>query len=147
MASNTNVDFYAAGFDSSGKRVCSLICDFNPDKNADKVAMLLAKVKAISDDVAVAEIITADDFNDYLAGKVRGSDGKPTEYIAPEPTAEEKALAEKAVLNSEYKTNKAEMLAALQAAQLAGNADAIASIQQDYKDMTEAYKAAVEEVG
>ena len=47
MASNTNVDFYAAGFDSSGKRVCSLICDFNPDKNADKVAMLLAKVKAI----------------------------------------------------------------------------------------------------
>lgn len=147
MASNTNVDFYAAGFDSSGKRVCSLICDFNPDKNADKVAMLLAKVKAISDDVAVAEIITADEFNDYLAGKVRGSDGKPTEYIAPEPTAEEKALAEKAALNSEYKTNKAEMLAALQAAQLAGNADAIASIQQDYKDMTEAYKAAVEEVG
>nr|DAV17765.1 MAG TPA: hypothetical protein [Caudoviricetes sp.] len=147
MASNTNVDFYAAGFDSSGKRVCSLICDFNPDKNADKVAMLLAKVKAISDDVAVAEIITADEFNDYLSGKVRGSDGKPTEYIASEPTAEEKALAEKAALNSEYKTNKAEMLAALQAAQLAGNADAIASIQQDYKDMTEAYKAAVEEVG
>lgn len=144
---STNVDYYAAGFDSSGKRVCSLICDFNPDKNADKVAMLLAKVKAISDDVAVAEIITADDFNDYLAGKVRGSAGKPTEYIAPEPTAEEKALAEKAALNSEYKTNKAEMLAALQAAQLAGNADAIASIQQDYKDMTEAYKAAVEEVG
>lgn len=39
------------------------------------------------------------------------------------------------------------MLTALQSAQLAGNAEAVASIQQDYQDMTEAYKAAVEEVG
>lgn len=39
------------------------------------------------------------------------------------------------------------MLTALQAAQLAGNTDAVTSIQQDYQDMTEAYKAAVEEVG
>lgn len=147
MASNTNVDFYAAGFDSSGKRVCSLICDFNPDKNADKVAMLLAKVKAISDDVAVAEIITADYFNEYLNGKVRGSDGAPIDYIAPEPTAEEKKAAERAALETEYNSNKQDMLTALQAALLAGNDDAASSIKQDYKDMTEAYKAAVEEAG
>ena len=105
MASTTtNVDYYAAGFDSAGRRVCSLICDFNPNssKNADKITALLNKVKATSDDIAVAEIITADYFNEYLNGKVRGSDGKPTEYIPPEPTAEEKAASKQASLDAEY---------------------------------------------
>lgn len=77
----------------------------------------------------------------------RQSDGTFAPYVAPEPTAEEKAAAQKAELASEYESNKAEMLTALQSAQLAGNAEAVASIQQDYQDMTEAYKAAVEEVG
>lgn len=149
MASTTtNVDYYAAGFDSAGRRVCSLICDFNPNssKNADKITELLNKVKEISEDVAVAEIITADYFNEYLNGKVRGSDGAPIDYVAPEPTAEEKAAAEKASLAAEYASNKTDMLSALQAAQLAGNTDAVASIQADYKEMTEAYKTAVEGV-
>lgn len=76
----------------------------------------------------------------------RQSDGTFASYVAPEPTAEEKAAAEKASLDSEYEANKSEMLVALQAAQLAGNTDAVASIQQDYKDMTAAYKEAVEGV-
>lgn len=150
MASTTtNVDYYAAGFDSAGRRVCSLICDFNPNssKNADKIMALLNKVKATSDDVAVAEIITADYFNAYLNGKVRGSDGAPIDYIAPEPTAEEKKAAERAALETEYNSNKQDMLTALQAALLAGNDAAASSIKQDYKDMTEAYKTAVKEVG
>ncbi len=150
MASTTtNVDYYAAGFDSAGRRVCSLICDFNPNssKNADKITALLNKVKATSDDVDVAEIITSDYFNEYLNGKVRGSDGKPTDYIPPEPTAEEKKAAERAALETEYNSNKQDMLTALQAALLAGNDAAASSIKQDYKDMTEAYKTAVKEVG
>lgn len=146
---DTNVDYYAAGFDKDGKRVCSMICDFNPDreKNADKKAALLDMIKATSSDMAIAEIITAEDFVKYLNGKVRGSDGKPTDYIPPEPTAEEKKAAERAAMETEYNSNKQDMLTALQAALLAGNDDAVSSIKQDYKDMTEAYKAAVEEVG
>lgn len=146
---DTNVDYYAAGFDKDGKRVCSMICDFNPDreKNADKKAALLDMIKATSSDMAIAEIITAEDFVKYLNGKVRGSDGKPTDYIPPEPTAEEKKAAERAAMETEYNSNKQDMLTALQAALLAGNDDAASSIKQDYKDMTEAYKAAVEEVG
>ena len=66
------------------------------------------------------------------------------EYV--EPTAEEKAAAEKAKLASEYEANKSEMLNALQSATLAGNTDAVASIQADYKEMTEAYKEAVKGV-
>ena len=38
------------------------------------------------------------------------------------------------------------MLAAMQSAALAGNTDAVTSIQKDYKDMTAAYKEAVEGV-
>lgn len=144
----TNVDYYAAGFDSDGKRIVSKIVDFDPtkDKNADKVAAAIADVKTTVDGVAVAEIISAEDFVAYLNGKVRGSDGKPIDYVAPEPTAEEKAAAEKASLVAEYASNKTDMLSALQAAQLAGNTDAVASIQADYKEMTEAYKTAVEGV-
>ncbi len=84
--------------------------------------------------------------NDDKKEYCRQSDGTFAPYVAPEPTAEEKAAAEKASLDSEYEANKSEMLAALQAAQLAGNTDAVASIQQDYKDMTAAYKEAVEGV-
>ena len=144
----TNVDYYAAGFDSDGKRIVSKIVAFDPtkDKNADKVAAAIADVKTTVDGVAVAEIISAEDFVAYLNGKVRGSDGKPIDYVAPEPTAEEKAAAEKASLAAEYASNKTDMLSALQAAQLAGNTDAVASIQADYKEMTEAYKTAVEGV-
>nr|DAM83061.1 MAG TPA: hypothetical protein [Caudoviricetes sp.] len=76
----------------------------------------------------------------------RQSDGTFAPYVAPEPTAEEKAATQKAELASEYESNKAEMLAALQAAQLAGNTDAVTSIQKDYQDMTAAYKEAVEGV-
>lgn len=84
--------------------------------------------------------------NDDKKEYCRQSDGTFAPCVAPEPTEEEKAAAEKASLDSEYEANKSEMLAALQAAQLAGNTDAVASIQQDYKDMTAAYKEAVEGV-
>lgn len=147
--SATNVDYYCAGFDKDGKRVGSIICDFNPekDKNKDKATALIEKGKSLFNDAVTVEIITADDFDKYVSGGyIRGTDGKPAVYVAPEPTAEEKSASEKASLASEYEANKAEMLEALQSAQLAGNTDAIASIQKDYQDMTAAYKEAVEGV-
>lgn len=145
----TNVDYYVSGFDTAGKRVGSIICDFDPnkDKNVEKLAALKEKAKTLFTDAAVVDVVSAADYNQYLTGEyVRGADGKPTAYIAPEPTAEEKAAAEKASLAAEYASNKADMLTALQAAQLAGNTDAVASIQADYKEMIEAYKDAVEGV-
>lgn len=100
----TNVDYYAAGFDSDGKRIVSKIIDFDPtkDKNADKVTAALADVKATVDGVAVAEIITAEDFVEYLNGKVRGSDGKPVDYVAPEPTETEKKTATISAIKAKY---------------------------------------------
>ena len=143
----TNVEYYGVGFDSSGNRICAHICDFDPkkEKNAGKVEELLKNVKE-TENVKVAEIVDSDTYNKYLnGGCVRNMEtGQPVDYVPPEPTAEEKAAVEKAALKFEYESNKSEMLEALQSAQLAGNADAVASIQHDYKDMTAAYKEAVE---
>lgn len=85
--------------------------------------------------------------NDEGKEYARQSDGSFAPYVAPVPTAEEQAAAQKAALKAEYEAGKKELLESLQAAQLAGNADAVASIQAEYKEFAEAYKAAVEEVG
>lgn len=143
----SNVDHYVAGFDSAGKRVGSLIFDGRPD-DAQTVADAVAKGKGAFADAAVVEVISADDYGLYLSGDyVRGTDGKPTKYVAPEPAEEEQKAAQKAALKAEYEAGKAELLSSLQAAQLAGNAEAVTSIQAEYKDFAAAYKAAVEEVG
>ena len=101
----TNVDYYVAGFDADGKRVGSLICDFDPgkNKNTGKIASLKEKAKDLFEDAAVVDVISAADYNQYLTGEyVRGADGKPTAYIAPEPTPEELQAQALAALDAEY---------------------------------------------
>lgn len=101
----TNVDYYVAGFDSTGKRVGSIICDFNPnkEKNADKLSVLIDKAKGIFTDAEVVEVISATDYAMYLSGDyVRGAEGKPVAYIAPQPTPEELQAQALAALDAEY---------------------------------------------
>lgn len=122
----TNVDYYVAGFDADGKRVGSLICDFAPnkDKNAEKLAALKEKAKTLFTDAAVVDVVSASDYNQYLTGEyVRGADGKPTAYIAPEPTAEEQKAKKQAELQSTYESDKEELMKYYLAAALAGDAD------------------------
>lgn len=101
----TNVDYYVSGFDTAGKRVGSLICDFDPNKgkNAAKLAALKEKAKTLFTDAAVVDVVSASDYNQYLTGEyVRGADGKPTAYIAPEPTAAEKKASAIATIKAKY---------------------------------------------
>ena len=122
----TNVDYYVAGFDADGKRVGSLICDFDPgkDKNTGKLASLTEKAKDLFEDAAVVDVISAADYNQYLTGEyVRGADGNPTAYIAPEPTAEEQKAKKQAELQSTYESEKEELMKYYLAAALAGDAD------------------------
>ena len=122
----TNVDYYVAGFDADGKRVGSLICDFDPnkDKNAAKLAALKEKAQILFTDAAVVDVVSASDYNQYLTGEyVRGADGKPTAYIAPEPTAEEQKAKKQAELQSTYESDKEELMKYYLAAALAGDAD------------------------
>ena len=103
--SASNVEYYCAGFDSTGKRVGSLICDFNPtkDKNQEKVEALIEEGKTKFTDATVVEIITAEDFDKYVSGEyIRGEDGKPVVYVAPEPTASEKKAAAIATIRNKY---------------------------------------------
>lgn len=103
--SATNVDYYCAGFDDAGKRVGSVICDFNPtkDKNTERVQKLLEEGKKLFSDAAVVEIITAEDYNKYVSGEyIRGSDGNPAAYVAPEPTSAEKKASAIAAIKAKY---------------------------------------------
>lgn len=130
----TNVDYYCAAFDADGKRIYSAICDFDPakDKNADKVQALKDKAKEAVPDAAVVEIITADDFNAYLYGKVRGSDGKPTDYIPPEPTETEKKTAKINTIKAKYNSQLDAMVTARVKATMLG-ADT-SKIDSQYKN-------------
>ena len=101
----TNVDYYVSGFDTAGKRVGSLICDFDPnkDKNAEKLAALKEKAKTLFTDAAVVDVVSASDYNQYLTGEyVRGADGKPAAYVAPEPTSAEKKASAIAAIKAKY---------------------------------------------
>lgn len=103
----TNVDYYVSGFDTAGKRVGSIICDFDPnkDKNVEKLAALKEKAKTLFTDAAVVDVVSAADYNQYLTDEyVRGADGKPTAYIAPEPTAAEKKASAIATIKAKYQT-------------------------------------------
>jgi len=105
MSSATNVDYYVSGFDTAGKRVGSLICDFDPnkDKNAAKLAALKEKAKTLFTDAAVVDVVSASDYDQYLTGEyVRGADGKPVAYVAPEPTAAEKKASAIATIKAKY---------------------------------------------
>lgn len=144
-----NTQHYVAGFNASGRRVVTILCEYDPTDPSSESLLQADKEKAakLASDATVVELIDQATFEQYMSNCVRDMQtGKPIPYVAPEPKAEEKAAAEKAKLASEYEANKSEMLNALQSATLAGNTDAVASIQQDYKDMTAAYKEAVEGV-
>jgi hypothetical protein len=139
----SNVDYYCAAFDADGKRIYSAICDFDPmkDKNADKLQALKDKAKETVSDAAVIEIITADDFNAYLGGKVRGSDGKPTEYVAPEPTESEKKQAAIATIKAKYNSQLDAMVTARVKAAMLG-ADT-SKIDANYKNTLAAMAAEI----
>ena len=144
-----NTQHYVAGFNASGRRVVTILCEYDPTDPSSELLLKADKEKAakLASDATVIELIDQATFEQYMSTCVRDMQtGKPIPYVAPEPTAEEKAAAEKAKLANEYEANKSEMLNALQSATLAGNSDAVANIQQDYKDMTAAYKEAVEGV-
>lgn len=122
--SATNVDYYCASFDDVGKRVGSIICDFNPtkDKNTERVQKLLEEGKKLFSDAAVVEIITAEDYDKYVSGEyIRGEDGKPAAYVAPEPTAAEKKASAIATIKAKYQPQLDSLVEARVKAEMLGS--------------------------
>lgn len=135
--SNTNVDWYIAGFDGDGKRVYSAICLYDPNdaKNADKIKALHEAAKAAGGDaIKTTAIITADEYNEYLNNNcVRDAKtGKPVPYVAPPPTAAETATAKIAEIRAKYQPQFEALIEAKVKADLMGTDTA--ALSKQYKD-------------
>lgn len=80
---------YLIRFDDDGHRqetyADGVHYDINPDGTITDGSV------AVADLLAQGYVwVDTDEYVEYLNGKVRGTDGKPTEYVAPEPTEAEK---------------------------------------------------------
>ena len=142
--STTNVKYYCSGFDKSGKRVGSIICDFDPnkDKNKDKLTALIEKGKSLFSDAATVEIITADDFDKYVSGEyIRGTDGEPAVYVAPEPTAAEKKESAIATIKAKYQAQIDSLVEARVKAAMLGSDTS--KIDAQYKSVLTAMSAEI----
>ena len=145
---STNVNYYAAGFNKSGHRVVTKICDYDPakSKHTDKIAALLDDIKATSSDVVVAEIISADDFYKYTNENcVRdAATGKPVPYIPPEPTDEEKTASAASVIAEKYDPQIADLKDSMVTAVLMGDDDLQAEIKAEYTELVATYNTELE---
>jgi len=149
MVFSSNVTYYVSGFDNSGNRIGSLISPYGPDdtKHAEDLQKLIDQAKEQFSGAAVVEVITADAYNQYLAGYVRDmTTGKPIAYVAPEPTAAEKKASQAAVVATKYGPQIAELKDALATATLAGDTDTVTDLQKEYTELMAAYTAELEAI-
>ena len=108
---------------------------------------IIASAKNKFTDAAVVEILTADIYNQYLAGYVRDmTSGKPIEYVAPEPTAAEKKASQADVVAAKYEPQIAELKDALATATLAGDTATVTELQTEYTALMAAYTAELEAI-
>lgn len=113
------------------------------------ITELKNKVKDMADDtLEVIEIISAADYDLYVNGDgtntyVRDMEtGKPKIYIPPEPTKEELQAQALSQLENEYNVQKEGFKKDLDTATLAGNTEAVQSIQKEFMAFNKAYEEA-----
>ena len=124
------------------------------EKNNEKyIAELKQKVKKMTEEeLFVVDIISASDYDLYVNGDgtntyVRDMEtGKPKIYIPPEPTKEELQAQALSKLENEYNVQKEGFKKDLDTANLAGNTEAIKSIQEEYMEFNAAYEEAKNEI-
>ena len=140
----TNVKYYCMGFLKDGTPSVRTFADRKPiEKNdTEYINNLKSKVQTMTSDIELAtvEIISAEAYNLYVNGDGENSyvrdmeTGKPKIYIPPEPTKEEKQARALASLDAEYNTQKEGFKQDLDTATLAGNTEAIQSIQEEFME-------------
>lgn len=84
--------------------------------------------------------------NNYAKFKRDNQTGKPVIYISPEPTQEELQARALVALEVEYNAQKEGFKQDLDTATLAGNTEAIQSIQQEFMEFNQAYEVAKQEI-
>ncbi|MGE1061788.1 hypothetical protein NXG27_03990 [Megasphaera paucivorans] len=145
MSFASNVNYYVCAFDSTGKRIGCDISSFGSDDG--KAADIVTNVKSKFPSAAIVEIVTANIYNQYLAGYVRDmTTGKPIEYVAPEPTAAEKKASQADVVAAKYEPQITELKDALATATLAGDTATVTELQTEYTALMAAYTAELEAI-
>ena len=146
----TNVKYYCMAFLKDGTpSVRTFASTKKIEENDEKyITELKQKVKEMSsDELATVEIITTADYDLYVNGDgntyVRDMEtGTPKVYVPPEPTKEELQAQALANLESEYNAQKEEFKKDLDTANLAGNTEAVQSIQEEFMAFNKAYEEA-----
>lgn len=151
----TNVKYYCMGFLADGTpsvRTFANTKDIEKN-NKEYITELKQKVKKMTEEeLSVVDIISASDYDLYVNGDgkniyVRDMEtGKPKIYIPPEPTKEELQAQALANLESEYNAQKEGFKKDLDTANLAGNTEAIKSIQEEFMAFNKAYEEAKNEI-
>lgn len=151
----TNVKYYCMGFLIDGTpsvRTFANTKDIEKN-NKEYITELKQKVKKMTEEeLSVVDIISASDYDLYVNGDgkniyVRDMEtGKPKIYIPPEPTKEELQAQALANLESEYNAQKEGFKKDLDTANLAGNTEAIKSIQEEFMAFNKAYEEAKNEI-
>lgn len=152
----TNVKYYCMGFLADGTpSVRTFASTKNVENNDEKyITDLKNKVMSMAnnEEVSIVDIINSEEYNLYVNGDgtntyVRDMEtGKPTIYIPPEPTKEELQAQALAALEVEYNTQKEGFKKDLDTATLAGNIEAVNSIQKEFREFNQAYEAAKQEI-
>ena len=151
----TNVKYYCMGFLADGTPSVRTFANTKDiEKNNEKyIVELKQKVKEMStDEFVTVEIITASDYDLYVNGDgtntyIRDMEtGKPKIYVAPDPTQEELKAQALAELENEYNLQKEGFKKDLDTANLAGNTEAIKSIQEEFMTFNKAYEEAKNEI-
>ena len=147
----TNVKYYCMGFLADGTpsvRTFANTKDIEKN-NTQYIDDLKQKVKKMStDELATVDIISASNYDLYVNGGgkniyVRDMEtGKPKIYIPPEPTKEELQAQALSQLENEYNVQKEGFKKDLDTATLAGNTEAVQSIQKEFMEFNKAYEEA-----
>ena len=140
----TNVKYYCMGFLADGT---PSVRTFANTKNIEKdnkeyIIELKQKVKNMTEEeLSVVEIITAADYNLYVNGDGTNTymrdmeTGKPKIYVMPEPTQQEKQIAEINAISGSVELQAKELKDAMIIALLNNDIELQEELKQEYQEL------------
>ena len=141
----TNVKYYCMGFLADGTpSVRTFANTKDVEKENEKyIVELKQKVKEMSESelLATVEIITASDYDLYVNGDgkniyVRDMEtGKPKIYVMPEPTQQEKQIAEVNTISNSVELQTKELKDAMIIALLNNDIELQEELKQEYQEL------------
>lgn len=142
----TNVDYYAAGFDAAGHRIVSKIVFFRPAEiqKRRQSSGALGRCQGNRGRRCRGRDHQRRGLRGISCRQIRGENGKPVEYIPPEPTDEEKAASAAASIAAKYNPQLSALKDNLVTAVLTGDEELQAEIKEEYAELMAEYNNELE---